>query len=133
MLSDALAQTFEVIRCVDVVTQPGLTLSKQDASTASSGVAFEHQPEVELQDGNGKHLEQGGVAVTVSLTPGDATLSGTLTRITDDKGHAKFDDLAITGALVTYTLQFSAAGFTPVTSDAITLIGTPVGATVPAR
>ena len=108
-----------------VVTQPELALNKQPSSTAVSGVAFEQQPEAELQDGNGKHLDLAGIAVTVSLASGGGTLSGTVTRTTDGHGRVGFDDLAITGPLGTYTLQFSAGGFTPVTSDPITLVGAP--------
>jgi alkyl hydroperoxide reductase subunit AhpF len=88
---------------------------------------------VELQGGDGKHLDLAGVAVSVSLAPAGGTLSGTLTRTTDGHGRARFDDLAITGAPGVYTLQFSADGFTPATSDSITLSSPPEGTTVTAR
>jgi hypothetical protein len=116
-----------------VVTQPELALSRQPSTAAVSGVALQQPPEVELQDGNGKHLDLAGVAVSVSLAPAGATLSGTLTRTTDGHGRARFDDLAITGAPGVYTLQFSADGFTPATSDSITLSSPPEGTTVTAR
>jgi hypothetical protein len=116
-----------------VVTQPELRVSKQPSADAVNGVAFQQQPEVELQGGDGKHLDLAGVAVSVSLAPAGGTLSGTLTRTTDEHGHAVFDDLAITGALGTYTLQFIAEGFTPATSDSITLGSPPEGAAVTAR
>jgi hypothetical protein len=100
------------------VLAPSLAIHKQPSSTATSGVQLDKQPELELHDPVGSRE---GVAVTASLAPGTAVLSGTVTVLTDKKGHAKFGDLAITGLPGQYTLEFTADGFAPVTSDAITL------------
>jgi hypothetical protein len=105
-----------------IVGSPSLSIQRQPSSTAVSGIPFHDQPELQLEDANGHKLGQAGVAITAALAPGaGGSLSGTLTRLTDKDGRAKFDDLAITGPEGSYAIEFSAAGFASVTSSTITL------------
>ncbi len=104
------------------VGSPSLSIHKQPSSTATSGARFADQPEVELEDASGHKLGQAGVGITAALAPGGGgELSGTLTRLTDKDGHAKFDDLAISGPEGSYAIEFTAAGFASATSSTITL------------
>ncbi len=103
------------------VAVPSLSLRRQPSSTAHSGDPFGHQPEVQLLKADGKPLEHSGVTVTASLLTGSGSLTGPVAIATDDKGRAKFHDLAIDGPKGDYTIRFSADGFTPVTSVSIEL------------
>jgi Big-like domain-containing protein len=98
---------------------PVLVLSRQPSSSATSGIVFGRQPEVQLRDPFGGDLHTAGVAVFVSASGG--TLQGTASATTDANGRAAFTNLAISGQAGSYTLGFSAAGFTGVTSDPIDL------------
>jgi hypothetical protein len=98
---------------------PSLVLSQQPSSSATSGVVFGRQPEVQLRDPFGADLHTAGVAVGVSILSGGGTLLGTLSATTDANGRAPFSDLAISGTAGTRTLAFGATGFTGVTSDQI--------------
>ena len=103
------------------VAVPSLSLRRQPSSTAHSGDPFGHQPELQLLSADGKPLERSGVTVTASLVTGSGSLTGAVAMATDDKGKVKFHDLAIDGPTGDYTIQFSADGFTPVTSHTIEL------------
>jgi hypothetical protein len=98
-----------------------LVLSRQPSSTATSGVVFGRQPEVQLRDPFGADLHTPGVAVGVTIASGGGTLLGTPSATTDANGRAAFSDLGISGTAGTYTLGFSATGFTGVISDPIDL------------
>jgi hypothetical protein len=98
-----------------------LSVERQPSKDATSGAPFKDQPEVELRDAGGHPLRRADVAITASLTPGNGTLSGTLTQTTGGDGKAKFTDLAIAGAPGSYTIQFTAGGFSPATSEPIEL------------
>jgi hypothetical protein len=100
---------------------PSLSLRRQPSSTARPAHPFKDQPEVQLLSGDGKPLERSGVTVTASLASGSGSLTGAVSMATDDKGRVKFHDLGIDGAKGDYTIQFSADGFTPVTSNSIEL------------
>ncbi|MBA3258904.1 MAG: DUF1929 domain-containing protein [Gemmatimonadales bacterium] len=100
---------------------PVLVVETQPSSTAQSGVALAVQPVVRLRDADGNDDPQSGVAVTVALTEGTATLGGTLTRTTDGTGAATFTDLVISGPAGSYTLRFTAPGYAQVLSGAITV------------
>jgi Big-like domain-containing protein len=104
-----------------VVAVPSLSLRRQPSSPAHSGDPFRHQPEVQLLNVDGKPLERSGVTVTASLVTGPGSLTGTVAMASDEKGQVRFHDLAIDGAKGVYAIQFSADGFTPVTSDSIEL------------
>jgi hypothetical protein len=103
------------------VAIPSLLLRRQPSSTAHPGDRFKDQPEVQLLNADGKPLERSGVTVTASLVTGSGSLTGAVAMATDDKGKVKFHDLAIDGPKGDYTIQFSADGFTPVTSHSIEL------------
>ena len=111
---------------VQAAALPRLALHKQPSSIATTGQPLRQQPEIELEDAGGKKLPRGGVVVTASLASENGTLSGTVTSTTDPNGRAEFEDLGITGPTGTYAIQFSAAGFTPVTSNPILLLA-PLG------
>ena len=110
---------------VQAAGPPGMVLSRQPTSSATSGVVFGRQPEVQLRDPSGHDLHTPGVAVSVAIASGGGTLLGTLSATTDANGRAGFTDLAISGTAGTYSLGFSAAGFNGVTSDQIVLAQVP--------
>ena len=97
-----------------------LVLSRQPSSSATSGIVFGRQPEVQLRDPFGGDLHIAGVVVGVGVS-GGGTLLGTPNATTDANGRAAFTDLGISGAAGTYTLAFNATGFTGVISDQIDL------------
>jgi Bacterial Ig-like domain (group 3) len=103
------------------VATPSLSIRRQPSTTADSGAPFRHQPELQLLSADGKPLQRSGVTVTASLVMGPGSLTGTVAMATDDGGRVKFHDLGIDGAPGDYAIQFSADGFTPVTSDSIEL------------
>jgi VCBS repeat-containing protein len=102
-------------------TPSSLAMRTQPSSTASIGVPFRRQPVVQIRDAQGNDVKQSGVSVIAAIAQGLGALGGTTTRQTDGNGQAKFDDLEINGAVGSYTLIFAAAGYTSVTSNAITL------------
>ena len=101
------------------VAVPSLSLRRQPSRTADSGKPFRHQPELQLLIAEGQPLEQSGVTVTASLVPAPGSLMGTVALATDDRGRVKFSDLGIEAPPGVYAIQFSADGFTRVTSQSI--------------
>lgn len=106
---------------------PVLAIATQPASEATSGVALNLQPVVQLKTGDGANLATAGVAVSVAVQ-GGGSLGGTTPVATDGDGRATFTDLVITGDPGTRTLVFTASGFTSVTSSSITLVAAPPSA-----
>jgi len=106
---------------------PVLAIATQPASQATSGVTLNPQPVVQLKTGDGANLATAGVAVSVVIQ-GGGSLGGTTPVATDGEGRASFTDLVITGDPGTYTLMFTASGFTSVTSSSITLVAAPPSA-----
>lgn len=102
---------------------PLLALVTQPSPTAQSGVALAAQPAVQLKEPDGSNRAEADVPVTASLVGSGATLSGTLTRSTNASGVATFTDLVITGPAGSYSLRFSASGYTQALSGAIALGG----------
>ncbi|MBA3553342.1 MAG: DUF1929 domain-containing protein [Gemmatimonadales bacterium] len=100
---------------------PVLALVTQPSGTAQSGVVLAVQPVVQLRDAEGNDSPESGVPVTAALTDATGTLGGTVSRSTDGTGAATFTDLAITGPAGSYTLRFTAPGFTQVLSTTITI------------
>ena len=100
-----------------------LELATQPGAGAEPGVAFVIQPVVQLAGPSGTPIMQAGVTVTATIHAGaaGATLSGQQSITTSAGGTATFTDLAITGPVGSYTLQFSAPGFAPVVSTPIAL------------
>jgi uncharacterized protein YccT (UPF0319 family) len=100
---------------------PQLTLTTQPSAAPASGIVFAQQPVVQLRDAVGNAVTLGGVSVTVAIATGSGTLSGTTTATTNASGVAIFTNLAITGAIGSQTLSFSAAGYTSVISSVLAL------------
>ena len=103
---------------------PVLAIATQPGAQATSGVALNPQPVVQLKTGDGANLPTAGVAVSVTVQ-GGGTLSGTSPVATDGNGLASFTDLVISGDPGTRTLVFTADGFTSVTSSSITVTAAP--------
>jgi len=104
-----------------------LVMVTQPSATAPSGIPFAVQPAVKLKDASGNDVLNAGVAITASLAsgPGGATLSGGTVVQTSSTGTATFANLAITGPVGSYTIQFSGSGLTSVTSAAIAVTAAP--------
>ena len=98
-----------------------LSLLTQPSSSATSGVPLAQAPVVQLLDPSGTPVRQGGVEVKVAIATGGGSLGGATSRNSDANGQATFDGLTITGSAGSRTLQFTASGFDPVTSAAISL------------
>jgi uncharacterized repeat protein (TIGR01451 family) len=96
-----------------------LALTTQPPVSVIVGQVFGVQPVVQLRDDFGSAVEQAGVVVTVGLVSGSGTLTGTLTRVTDEGGRATFSDLGIGAGDGEFTLQFTAAGLLGTTSNII--------------
>ena len=107
---------------VDVAPPPAakIAIFTQPSATASSGVALDRQPAIQLRDGNDAVLKSPGVPVVASLASGSGTLTGATTVSTDTAGVATFGDLAISGS-GTYALKFTSGSAPAVTSSDITL------------
>lgn len=106
-----------------VGTAGALRIATQPASTAQSGVAFTRQPQLQLVDGNNNPVLQSGLAVIARLGsgPSGASLIGSSTASTNDRGLAVFTNLGISGSNGSYTLDFAGPGASGVTSSAIQL------------
>lgn len=102
---------------------PHLSITTQPSSTASSGVSFAQQPEIQLEDSHNNPIAVSGVAVVVAISTGGGSLGGTTTATTDQTGLARFPNLFITGTTGDRTLIFAAAGYTAVSSTPITITG----------
>ena len=104
-----------------------LSLSRLPSAQAQSGVSFLQQPQVQLVDQSGNAVSQAGLSVSTALVSGDpsASLGGTAIAVTDETGRASYTDLNITGPLGDYTLGFTAAGLTGITSPIIQLAAGP--------
>lgn len=98
-----------------------LIIAVQPSATATSGVAFAQQPQVQLADGAGNLVAQAGTVVTAAIATGGGALGGTLTATTNAAGTAVFINLAITGTTGTRTLNFTATSLTGATSTGIAL------------
>ncbi len=67
----------------------------QQPSTTTAGSVITPSVTVQLQDSLGNSVSSSGVSITVMLTSGSGTLSGTATQVTNSGGLATFDDLSI--------------------------------------
>jgi hypothetical protein len=108
------------------VTEPppaegSLGLLKQPPSRTRSGERLDEDPEVQLLSSNNDEIRVRDVTVSVAVIP-TGSLSGPTTQRTDDKGRAKFEDLAISGAEgSSVSLKFTAPGYADVDSQPITI------------
>jgi hypothetical protein len=107
---------------------PELSLVTPPSATAAAGIAFEQQPELQLQDPLGAPLHRADVNVTVQIAGSDGSLGGRTTATSDANGRVRFSDLELRGPVGTRTLIFAADGFTPVTSSPITVTAGPPAA-----
>jgi adhesin/invasin len=99
-----------------------LVINRQPSATAASGAAFAQQPRIQVQDVNGNNVAEAGRAITAELIgPAGGTLGGATTVSTNAQGLATFANLSITGPAGSYTLNFTGANMTGVTSTAVTL------------
>jgi hypothetical protein len=87
---------------------------------AVSGSAFTTQPVVRVTDSGGNTVTTSEVVVTVAKASGSGTLSGTTTATAVD-GVATFTNLVITGTAGDFTLTFTPASLTAVTSNTFAL------------
>jgi hypothetical protein len=118
-LSDELEVTFTASAEAVLPPPSRLQMRKEPSGSATIGVEFERQPEVQIQDEKGKDVTSNGVAVTVAISSGSGSLAGTTTRLSDSKGRAEFTNLRIQGATGAHVLIFAASGHTSVTSGPI--------------
>jgi hypothetical protein len=109
-----------------------LSITTQPSGTAQSGVAFARQPQIQLLDANGNVVHQPGIAVTAELVSGPgASLIGSATAATDLNGLATFSGLGLSAPAGSYTLNFTGASLSGVTSDPIVVgAGSAVGLSV---
>ncbi|HEX3275526.1 MAG TPA: invasin domain 3-containing protein [Gemmatimonadales bacterium] len=94
-------------------------------ATASSGVALDPAPVLQLQDASGADLAQGGVTVTAQIAVGGGSLDGATTATSDEAGRVTFAGLALRGAPGTRTLIFAAEGFAPASANVGLGVGAP--------
>ena len=91
-------------------------VAQAPSASAQSGIAFPTQPTIQLRDAQGNNVTASNVAVTVALTSGSGSLSGTTTALTNASGLATFTDLAITGVVGAKTLTYAVSGVGTATS-----------------
>jgi hypothetical protein len=99
-------------------------MATQPSATVASGSTLATQPAVQLRDGAGNLVSQANVTVTASIGAG-ASLTGSVTALTDGTGLATFSGLGISGLVNTYTLSFSSAGLTGTSSGSISVTAGP--------
>jgi hypothetical protein len=96
-----------------------IAITRQASANATSGVAFDRQPVIQLRDASNAAVAQANVSVTASIATGGGTLSGTKTVTTDADGVATFTNLSISGTAGARTLSFTVNGLPAVTSSEI--------------
>ena len=113
-----------------------LAMFTQPAASAASGAVLSPVPVVQLQDGHSAMtVTDANVGITVGIGSGPGgSLSGSTVALTDANGRATFTGLRIIGPTGLYTLQFTGASLTGVTSNAVSLTaGTAAQLTVTAQ
>ncbi|MGQ0648910.1 MAG: Ig-like domain-containing protein [Gemmatimonadaceae bacterium] len=104
-------------------TPAGMTFRVRPGG-ASAGVALSTQPVIELRDVRGNLASTTASVVTASIASGGGTLIGEVS-VTSSGGIATFTTLAIGGTIGPRTLNFSAPGLPPLTTDEINLLSGP--------
>ncbi|MGH3372791.1 MAG: Ig-like domain-containing protein, partial [Nocardioidaceae bacterium] len=103
-----------------------LVITSELPAIAVSGVPLSPQPALRLEDVDGTPIAREGVIVTVQITSGGGSLTGTTTATSDADGNVAFTDLAIRGSPGTRRLIFAADAFAPATTPPIALgVGAP--------
>ena len=98
-----------------------VTITVQPPPTASSGVALSTQPVVQLRDGAGNAVSQGGTSITASIASGTGGSLGNTVATTDATGEATFSGLTLSGPAGNFTLRFGGTGLTAAVSNTIAL------------
>ena len=114
----------EVVPTGSPVTGEKLGFTTQPANAAPS--ATMSPVVVQIQNAGGASATSNGVPVTLALTAGSGTLSGTLTQNTDASGKATFSNLSINtagaGKQLTATASGIGAGLTAATSATFSIV-----------
>ena len=92
----------------------------QPSTTAISGSALATQPVIKIVDAGGNTVTSFTGNVVASIATGSGTLTGT-TTIAAVAGVATFTNLVITGTAGAFTLTFTPAALTAVTSNNVTI------------
>ena len=79
------------------------------ASGAVNRQLFTTQPAVTVQDVSGNPVTSFSGTINLSVSPPDAVLSGTTSRVLSGSAVAYFDDLALNGKIGNYTLTFESS------------------------
>lgn len=79
-------------------------------ASISNGAPLEPAPAVRLVGASGSPTRRRGVAFSVAVRAGDATLRGTVSATTDDEGVARFPGLSLVGRAGLHALEFSSQG-----------------------
>ena len=79
------------------------------ASGAVNRQLFTTQPAVTVQDVSGNPVTSFSGTISLSVSPADAVLSGTTSRVLSGSAVAYFDDLALNGKIGNYTLTFESS------------------------
>ena len=87
---------------------------------AASGSQLATQPVIRIVDASGNTVTSSTVSVVASIASGTGTLSGT-TTVTASSGIATFTDLVITGTAGNFTLTFTPASLSAVTSNSLAI------------
>jgi len=107
-----------------------LTMSTQPSATVTTGSAFGTPPAAQVRDGAGNALTVDGLVVSVAISAGGASLTGSTTAPTSG-GIATFTGLGVTGTVGTYTLSFSSGALTGTTSSSFSVVAsTPTQLTI---
>lgn len=106
---------------VTIVAEKHLAITRQPRTDVPS-TGFLGQVLVQLRDANDNNLKIKNVLVSVTIDPATTTLQGGNPRKTTNKGLANFSSLNVTEP-GTYTLTFSAPGYSSETSDPFTVGG----------
>lgn len=102
--------TLTVTAAVAIFTQP---------IGGANATALSTQPVVQVVDGSGNAIASFTSNVVATIASGTGTLSGT-TTVAAVAGVATFTNLVITGTAGAFTLRFTPAGLTAVTSNTLT-------------
>jgi uncharacterized protein YjdB len=121
------APGFEAVT-IGVWVGPGepaqLSLAVLPSTSVSSGVVFDRQPLVQIEDASGNAVLHEGVVVETSVD-GAAELTGTLTATTNSQGAAQFTDLSMAGMAGIITVNFSSGDLQPASASIELTAGLP--------